>query len=970
MSKENAREIAGAVSKETNREMEGLIRSQHELYGRIARSYENLRKVGTPNITIGLVEARLQALESNWAKFRAQHEKIYAGYWEILVDHDYEKKDVPSTAEEAYVQQKGMFLETLRKLKSKADGAPAPAAAGTNPPRTTLPRIQLPEFAGKYEEWPAFRDLFHLIIGKDAATTPVEKLHYLKSCLKGEAELLVRSLPTTDENFERAWKTLTDYYQNKRLLVRSYLAQFTSLQKLKGESVSELRKVYHRVVSTVGALDSIGRPISRSEDLFVHLVVDLLDPRSRREWENAVSETPDPPSFAVLQQFLDRRLHTLESLQPAKPENATSAKAGGNSAQQTRALHAKAKENRLGRCSGPSETAVAVLLATARVRVRDRFGIERTARVLIDQGSESSLVAESLVQRLKLSRAPASVAVFGVGGKRTARARGLVTLEISPRGGGPSPSIAVSALILPRLSLYGGGIRADKEAWTHLRGLELADPEFLGSDPVDLLLGADVVAEILQPGLLKGGAHEPVVQKTALGWIISGAAGAVANPEAAVAHQCHVDAELSALVQGFWRQEELPVGPPALTSEEQEAEDLFARTHSRTAEGRFVVRLPVVNPLPDLRGTRNYALQVLTRMERRLSRDETLKSLYVDFMRQYEKLGHMTPVAPDEIAKSRVCYLPHHGVMREASSSTKLRVVFNGSAALPSGDSLNRYLRAGPNLLPALADVLLRWRRYRYVLATDVEKMYRQILVHEEDRDFQRILWRYHTDEKIREYILNTVTYGLTCSPFQAIRALLQLAEEEKERFPLAALALLCARYMDKVLSGADTLEEAMALRQQLTELCAAGGFPLRKWSANDEAILTGVPAEHRMQRELRAWRPQESHGILGLQWHPGIDSFSFTTRTSPVTSVTKRSVLSLTARLFDPLGWLAPVVVRAKIAFQTTWLQGLDWDDPGRRRPTMEGVSDRASGTGADSSSAEDFFGRAGDWPRAPRLR
>ncbi|XP_024886642.1 uncharacterized protein LOC112464084 [Temnothorax curvispinosus] len=913
MSKENAREMAGAVSKETNREMEGLIRSQHELYGRIARSYENLRKVGTPNITIGLVEARLQALESNWAKFEAQHEKIYAGYWEILADHDYEKKDVPSTAEEAYIQQKGMFLETLRKLKSKAEGAPAPAAAGTNPPRTTLPRIQLPEFEGKYEEWPAFRDLFHSIIGKDAATTPVEKLHYLKSCLKGEAELLVRSLPTTDENFERAWKTLTDYYQNKRLLVRSYLAQFTSLQKLKGESVSELRKVYHRVVSTVGALDSIGRPISRSEDLFVHLVVDLLDPRSRREWENAVSETPDPPSFAVLQQFLDRRLHTLESLQPAKPENATSAKAGGNSAQQTRALHAKAKENRLGRCSvcqkghfimfcaaykgktaaerkqhveannlclnclgkhklnecdskrncsvcdgrhhsslhdayqgtevattshlaqGPSENAVAVLLATARVRVRDRFGIERTARALIDQGSESSLVAESLVQRLKLSRAPASVAVFGVGGKRTARARGLVTLEISPRGGGPS--IAVSALILPRLSLYGGGIRADKEAWTHLRGLELADPEFLGSDPVDFLLGADVVAEILQPGLLKGGAHEPVAQKTALGWIISGAAGAVANPEAAVAHQCHVDAELSALVQGFWRQEELPVGPPALTREEQEAEDFFARTHSRTAEGRFVVRLPVVNPLPDLRGTRNYALRVLTQMERRLSRDEKLKSLYVDFMRQYEELGHMTPVAPDKIAKSRVCYLPHHGVMREASSSTKLRVVFNGSAALPSGDSLNRYLRAGPNLLPALADVLLRWRRYRYVLATDVEKMYRQILVHEEDRDLQRILWRYHTDEKIREYILNTVTYGLTCSPFQAIRALLQLAEDEKERFPLAALALLGARYMDEVLSGADTLEEAMALRQQLTELCAAGGFPLRKWSANDEML-------------------------------------------------------------------------------------------------------------------------------------
>jgi len=44
---------------------------------------------------------------------------------------------------------------------------------------------------------------------------------------------------------------------------------------------------------------------------------------------------------------------------------------------------------------------------------------------------------------------------------------------------------------------------------------------------------------------------------------------------------------------------------------------------------------------------------------------------------------------------------------------------------------------------------------------------------------------------------------------------------------------------------------------------------------------------------------------------------------------ITKRAVLSLTSRLFDPLGWLAPVVTRAKIAFQSTWLLDLDWDDP-----------------------------------------
>ncbi|XP_071577990.1 uncharacterized protein [Temnothorax nylanderi] len=563
-------------------------------------------------------------------------------------------------------------------------------------------------------------------------------------------------------------------------------------------------------------------------------------------------------------------------------------------------------------------------LATARIRVRDRFGVEHIARALVDQGTESSLVSESLVQRLKLLRSPTSVAVFGVGGKRTGRARGRVALDISPRDGGPS--ILVLALILPRLTFYGGGVSA---TWPHLHGLELADPDFSASDPVEMLLGADVFAAILQPGLLKDEPLEPVAQQTTLGWIISGAAGTEARAPRSTTLQCHIKEDLSTIVKRFWQQEELPAGAPALTPEDRECERFFCLTHSRTADGRYMVRLPVVDPLPDLRGTRSAALRALAHMEKRFARDDKLKQLYVEFMRQYEELGHMTPVAPEDKTKSRVSYLPHHGVMREASTSTKLRVVFNGSTSLPSGDSLNKCLRVGPNLLPNLADVLLRWRRWRYVLATDMEKMYRQILVDPEDRDLQRIFWRYKIEDEILEYLLNTVTYGLTCAPFLAMRSVKQLAEDEKERFPLAAIALLVDRYMDDVLSGANILEKALALRQQLSELCMAGGFPLRKWSANEEALLTDVTAEHRMQRELRSWRPQESHATLGLQWHPCVDSFSFSTKTSLVTSFTKRSVLSLTARVFDPLGWLAPVVVSAKILFQATWLRGLDWDDP-----------------------------------------
>lgn len=128
---------------------------------------------------------------------------------------------------------------------------------------------------------------------------------------------------------------------------------------------------------------------------------------------------------------------------------------------------------------------------------------------------------------------------------------------------------------------------------------------------------------------------------------------------------------------------------------------------------------------------------------------------------------------------------------------------------------------------------------------------------------------------------------------------------------------------MDDMLTGADT---TLALRRQLNDLCLAGGFPLRKWSSNDPALLD-VPTE-RMQKEIREWRPHEIHATLGLQWHPATDSFSFTMRNLSMAQITKRSALSLTSRLFDPVGSLAPTIVRAKIYLQQIWLQGLRWDN------------------------------------------
>ncbi|KMQ84705.1 gag-pol protein [Lasius niger] len=236
----------------------------------------------------------------------------------------------------------------------------------------------------------------------------------------------------------------------------------------------------------------------------------------------------------------------------------------------------------------------------------------------------------------------------------------------------------------------------------------------------------------------------------------------------------------------------------------------------------------------------------------------------------------------------------------------------------------------GRNLLPALTDILLRWRRHRYVMAADVEKMYRQILVHEDDRNLQQIMWRRHSEHELTTFCLNTVTYGLACAPFLAVRTLQQLARDENNKFPRGSSVLLQDVYVDDILTGADTIDDALQIQTQLIQLCKAGDFPLKKWAANSNQLIEAIPEEDRMKLESRSWTPQEaSHSMLGLLWSPTADCFTFAARLPAEDPVTKRSILAQTAQLFDPLGWLTPIVIYAKIIIQSAWLLGLDWDTP-----------------------------------------
>lgn len=168
--------------------MENLIESQQEFCGRIARTYDNLRKAGAARITWALLDLTMELLEKKWAKFEDQHERLCSEFGDQVKKNEYITSNVIGQVEEIYLQQRSALLEMKRTMSSTAADTSRLSTAETLKTRHSLPKIEMPTFSGNYEEWPEFRDLFSSMISRDGSISQVEKLHYLKVNLKGCAQ--------------------------------------------------------------------------------------------------------------------------------------------------------------------------------------------------------------------------------------------------------------------------------------------------------------------------------------------------------------------------------------------------------------------------------------------------------------------------------------------------------------------------------------------------------------------------------------------------------------------------------------------------------------------------------------------------------------------------------------------------------------------------------------------------------------
>ncbi|XP_073814290.1 uncharacterized protein [Musca autumnalis] len=542
-----------------------------------------------------------------------------------------------------------------------------------------------------------------------------------------------------------------------------------------------------------------------------------------------------------------------------------------------------------------------VLLGTAIVQI-DVNGVIFAARALIDSGSQATFISEKLQRRLNLPIKKVNARISGLNDALAGSTEKQCTFWLkSPHS--DSFEVQVSSLVLPRLTGKLPSYTLDIPDIYSLGIAPLADLKFAKSDQVDILLGGDIYPQILLGGVQRNVLGSLLAQETIFGWVLT---GPIASPNSGSFTSCVsfcTAVEMDKLLEKFWKLEE----PPKISEyspEEVYCEEVYQKTKKRLSDGRYVVSLPFKPQYADGKGlglSRTRACRQFLRNEAYLSKKPEFKSVYDSVLEEYETLGHMTEVVQDEEDFSSF-YLPHHAVIKPESSSTKVRVVFNASSKSTTGLSLNDTLYPGPILENDLMLMIIRWRFYRYVFNGDVEKMYRQIWLNEHHTRFQRLVFRKDPKASLKSFELKTVTFGVNCAPFLAIRTLLQLASDVEKDLPLAAKILRRMMYVDDALAGAHELALAIEARDQLVCALSSAGFSMRKWTSNEEKILQGLPPDHLLSGKFLEIEDESNAKTLGIRWNAKNDFFYFSVKPIQMKSnFTKREVLSIIASLFDP---------------------------------------------------------------------
>lgn len=935
------------------------------------------------NIFTEQLETRKEILKSNF--------KTFQSYQLQLLTLNSNQEDMSEAFEQCYfdtlckINIKLSANNVPNNNNSLQNNSPSHLSILSSPvSNTKLPNIEIPVFDGKnLNEFKPFIEIFNAVIDKNVALSDVEKLFYLRSYLRGEALTLVNTLPIVNSSYAEALNILQNRYNNEAMLINSHINSLLEIQSIQKGTPRELREFISKVKQQCSSLKNLNQPIDQWDMILICIFSKKLDTYTNRAFQMD-RNTSKLPTLHEFLNFLENRATALETAGSSekpqvknvhylteKESQCSHCNFKGHKIFSCRKFKSLSTNDRIsfvdrnklcrlclknhsGKCKmsfrcgtcqkdhntllhldrqPQSDTKVmhfnfaqeqheSVLLPTIRVKIKTNNGKYIFARGLVDTGSQVSLVKNSLVKRLNVKTFDNILNIIGISENSTKINKSVnILIESLVHNFSKYVKFAVVEKITSNLP----NINFDISSFIVPKNVQLSDDSFSQSGQIDFLLGANIAFEIFLPEKFVD--NMIYFQNTLFGYVVSGSVPSHIACSFVALHATYSDLEKT--ISQFWETEKVPEIFSEYSNEQEACESSF-RDSLEVNNCKFQVKLPLKQTEIDLGDSFSVAIKRLENLERRFRANPDLFVSYKNFIQDYLDLGHAKIVYynSEELKNGSVYFMAHHPVIREEKKTTKLRVVFDGSMKSKSKKCINDFLHNGAVVQNELFDVLLLFRTYKFVLSTDIKQMYRMVLIHPDHRRLQNILWK-DSDGSLQFIQLQTVTYGLKSSSFLATRCLLELSQTEGKKFPLAANALMNNTYVDDILSGADTVDEAIRLKDELISLLDLRSFSLHKWCTNEPHILTDIPMEKQNFDEIDINKNNFVTKTLGMSYNTVTDNFKLSTpKIFDINEcVTKRQVLSLISKFYDPLGLSGPVLVAAKVIMQKIWMSKINWD-------------------------------------------
>ncbi|XP_011859404.1 PREDICTED: uncharacterized protein LOC105556904 [Vollenhovia emeryi] len=611
--------------------------------------------------------------------------------------------------------------------------------------------MNFPNFDGNPEKWLEYRDSFQGLIDANRDLTNIQRMYYLKSSLKGKAAEVIQSLESSAENYTIAWNLLTKRFEDKRAIASRHLQLLLDIPVMQKESGTQLRQTLDSILRHTRALeflkvntwDSWRTHIKDKDDIMVASLTDFLEERclivepeiskagaDKTQLNKNTSQQKRPDKSAAFTNttkenrhsrkcsFCNEESHSMYSCNKFKELPVQQRVSAVNERKLCRNclrpnhLARACQSSNCKRCNArhntllhPSEQTEGVT-NTCKTDVKDlgSGNAEKRDSSVNYSASQSNFLSKAICERLKLATQKYSCSVAGLASTINVTESASTVIQSKRTAYHTKINFLIIERIIDRLS--------DIDV-AHLRfpdNIRLADDRFYMSDKIDSILGTSIFWSLLCIGQVRLGRFQPTLQKTHLGWIVSGSVTDQGQHNSSV---CCFSSEVQLRdgLEGFWKIKEVDKAPVA-SKDDEDCETHFRETHQQDDTGRFMVSFPFKGHTDELGESYDGALKRFYKLEQRFNRDP-LKEEYVRFMEEYITLNHMTIVNEGQDESSIAHYIPHHPVVTTYNDRRKLRVVFDASAKTSSGKSLNDILLVGPTIQQTLFSIILRFRQHQ-----------------------------------------------------------------------------------------------------------------------------------------------------------------------------------------------------------------------------------------------------------------